>query len=162
MRDHRLALDALTVRVAACEQTSGAIEEVTALKTDITELRKDVDYLKSTDMSMLFGTMEILDMPSVDIPICSDVPPATTEDETKTDDAVADSKAEMDEEQFDVREEAVYNDLIDLEGAMFETMRHASLQDTSMMGFSGAKDAEISGINAQTEGAVDMQTLPQA
>uniref|UniRef100_M1DBM9 Polyprotein protein n=1 Tax=Solanum tuberosum TaxID=4113 RepID=M1DBM9_SOLTU len=38
MRDHKLALYDLTVRVAACEKTQGASDEVTALKADITRV----------------------------------------------------------------------------------------------------------------------------
>ncbi|KAK4709721.1 hypothetical protein R3W88_004234 [Solanum pinnatisectum] len=162
MRDHKLALNALIVRVVTCEQIRGATEEVTTLKADIIELRKDVDQLKSTDMSMLFGTVEILDMPSADIPACSDVPLATTVDETRVDDAPAELEAETDEEHLGVREETIYYDLVDLEGAMFETARKASLQDTSMEGFSGAKDTEIPGTDAPIKGSVDMQASPQA
>jgi len=57
---------------------------VTALKAAIAELGKDVDQLKSTDMSMIFGTVEI-----PDIPADSDVPPATTGDEVRADEVVA-------------------------------------------------------------------------
>uniref|UniRef100_M1DE64 Polyprotein protein n=1 Tax=Solanum tuberosum TaxID=4113 RepID=M1DE64_SOLTU len=43
----------------------GATEEVTSLKAAIAELKKDVDYLKSTDISMIFGTMEVPDVPKM-------------------------------------------------------------------------------------------------
>ncbi|KAK4706897.1 hypothetical protein R3W88_033540 [Solanum pinnatisectum] len=58
-------IDALATRIAVCEHNQGAIEEVTGLKTVITELRKDMDYLKSTDMSMIFGTVEIPNVPKM-------------------------------------------------------------------------------------------------
>ncbi|XP_049391531.1 uncharacterized protein LOC125855929 [Solanum stenotomum] len=98
MRDQRLALDALTIRVTVSEQTRGVLDEVTTLKDEITELRKDMDQLKSIDMSMLFGTVEIPNVPSSDAPAYFDVPPPITGDEVRGDDAVAESKVEIDEE----------------------------------------------------------------
>lgn len=65
-----MKLDALTVRVTTCVQSRGAIEEVTDLKADITELRKHVNQLKSIDMSMWFGTVEIPDKSDGDIQDC--------------------------------------------------------------------------------------------
>uniref|UniRef100_M1DHG6 Gag-pol polyprotein n=1 Tax=Solanum tuberosum TaxID=4113 RepID=M1DHG6_SOLTU len=44
------------------------------------KLRKDLDKLKSIDMSLIFGTVEIPDGPSTDIPVHSDLPPATIGD----------------------------------------------------------------------------------
>jgi len=44
---------------------------------------------------------------------------------------------------------------------MFEIARMVSLQDTSMMGSSRAKDDDMSGTDAQTEGVADMQTSPR-
>uniref|UniRef100_M1DB59 Polyprotein protein n=1 Tax=Solanum tuberosum TaxID=4113 RepID=M1DB59_SOLTU len=58
-------INALAAWIVVCEHDQGAIEEVTALKTTIVELRKYVDYLKSTDMSRLFGTVEIPDVPEM-------------------------------------------------------------------------------------------------
>ncbi|KAK4733814.1 hypothetical protein R3W88_008075 [Solanum pinnatisectum] len=55
-------IDALAARISMCEHDQGAIEEVKALKATIAELRRDMDYLKSTDMSMIFGTVEIPDV----------------------------------------------------------------------------------------------------
>ncbi|KAG5606292.1 hypothetical protein H5410_027784 [Solanum commersonii] len=98
-------------------------------------------------MSMLFGTVETPNMPSANIPTCSEVPSATTGEE-----------AETNEDHLGVREEIVYDDLVDLEGAMFETARQASLWDTSMLSSSGAKDAETPGINAQTDGVLHLRT----
>lgn len=48
---------------------------MTTLKDNISKLRRDVDLLKSTDMSMNFGTVEILDVPVM--------PLSTTEDEVR-------------------------------------------------------------------------------
>ncbi|KAG5605650.1 hypothetical protein H5410_027142 [Solanum commersonii] len=137
------SIDSLTMRVEVCDRGHGASNEVTTLKADIIGLRKDVDQLKSTIFTSLFGMVEIVDDPSADILACSNVSPATTiGDEVRDDVATVEFKAKTDEEHLGVREEAVYEDLLDLEGAMYETNRQASLRDTSMVGSSGAKDAE--------------------
>uniref|UniRef100_M1DVL7 Polyprotein protein n=1 Tax=Solanum tuberosum TaxID=4113 RepID=M1DVL7_SOLTU len=106
--------------------------------------------------------MEILDDPSADSPACLDVPPtSTTGDKVRVDDVTVESKVETEEEQLGNREEVVYEDLVDLDGAMYETTRQTSLRDTTMVGSSRAKDAETPSIDAQMDRATDMQTSPR-
>ncbi|XP_049391656.1 uncharacterized protein LOC125856140 [Solanum stenotomum] len=112
------ALDALTVRFEACEQGRGDSATVTTLKADIIGMRKDVDELKSTDLSMLFSTVEIPNIPSTDVPPSSEIPPATTTGDVAMVTVDAEFEAEIDEKEHGVREEAMYNDLADFEGAM--------------------------------------------
>ena len=103
----RDSIDSLTVRIEVCERGQGATHEVTTLKADITGLRRDVDEQKSTEFTSLFGTVEILNMSSVDIPTCSEVPQATTKDKVRSDDATAKLEAESDEEQLGVTNAAI-------------------------------------------------------
>uniref|UniRef100_M1DMK6 Polyprotein protein n=1 Tax=Solanum tuberosum TaxID=4113 RepID=M1DMK6_SOLTU len=46
-----VSIDALVARIAVCERGQGATDAMTTLKDTIGEMRKDVDQLKSTDMS---------------------------------------------------------------------------------------------------------------
>ncbi|KAG5620196.1 hypothetical protein H5410_005414 [Solanum commersonii] len=109
------------------------------MKAAIAELRKDVDQLKSTDMSLIFGTIEIFDDPSIDIPTHSEEPPTTTRDDIRDDIVVVELETETDEEQFGVQEETVYKGLFDIEEAMVHSVVQTSLRDTSMVSSSGAK-----------------------
>uniref|UniRef100_M1E1D5 Polyprotein protein n=1 Tax=Solanum tuberosum TaxID=4113 RepID=M1E1D5_SOLTU len=107
------------------------------LKADVTGLRRYADELKSTDMTMLFG------------------------DDIRADDANAEFEVETHDKQPGFRDEVVYDDLADLEGAMIETAMHVSLRDTSMVGSSGAKDDLKLGTDSQIEKVADLQTSPR-
>ncbi|XP_049394647.1 uncharacterized protein LOC125858921 [Solanum stenotomum] len=92
-------IDVFAARISVCECGQGATEEVTALKAAIVVLRSDVDQLKSTNMSIIFGTVEILDVP--------DMSPATTGDEIRVEKAVdPESEAKIYEEMLEVDEKA--------------------------------------------------------
>ena len=49
----------LEARIAVCEHNQGSKEEVMALKAAIADLRKDVDHLKATDMSMVISRPKV-------------------------------------------------------------------------------------------------------
>ncbi|KAG5605523.1 hypothetical protein H5410_027015 [Solanum commersonii] len=104
------------VRVEICERGQGVTIEVTALKADVSKLRKDVDHLKSVDFTSLFESAEVL---GADVSTYSEMLPSTTKDDIMEDTGVAKSKAETDKDQLEERDVAVYVDLADLEGAMF-------------------------------------------
>ncbi|XP_049364616.1 uncharacterized protein LOC125829443 [Solanum verrucosum] len=112
----RSTIDALVAKLAVCECSQGATEEVTALKASMTAPRRDVDQLKSIDMSMIFGTMEISDM-SVD----PNMHLATTGDEVRVAEVIATvSDVETDEELLSVVEEASYKGLTEVEEAIID------------------------------------------
>ena len=51
----------LVVRITTCENIKGISSEVASLKAKVANLRNDVDYLKSTDISFLLGRLDDLD-----------------------------------------------------------------------------------------------------
>lgn len=67
---------------------------------------------------MLFGEQDIPNMPSADTPDCHDVPPTTTVDGTRDDDATVESNADTDEKHLAVPQKEFYVDQVDLGGSM--------------------------------------------
>ncbi|KAK4706524.1 hypothetical protein R3W88_033920 [Solanum pinnatisectum] len=106
----RESIDTLTARVETFESRHGATSKVTASKAEVADLRKEVDYLKSTDFTSLLEAED-----DVDTPASFEISPATTGDVLIDDVVVDELEVENDEEQIEVPEETIYGDLADLE-----------------------------------------------
>lgn len=74
------SIDALKTRAKICERGQGVTTKFMALNADVSQLRKDVDHLKSTYFTSLFEQKEIPDVPSAHVPTCSEMPMTTTSD----------------------------------------------------------------------------------
>ncbi|XP_049382847.1 uncharacterized protein LOC125847225 [Solanum stenotomum] len=105
----RTSIDTLTSRVETCKSQQRASLEMKTLKADVEDLRKDVDYLKSTNFTSLFEAAEIEGVPG-----SSKIPPTTTGDVSIEDIVADESEAETHEEQLDAQEETIYGDQQDL------------------------------------------------
>uniref|UniRef100_M1DXM1 Polyprotein protein n=1 Tax=Solanum tuberosum TaxID=4113 RepID=M1DXM1_SOLTU len=84
----RTYVDDYTARVAACDSRHGVSSEVTTLKVEVTDLRKDVDYLKSTDFTSVLDATD-----DIDAPITFEIPLATNRHVHQDDMAADKSKA---------------------------------------------------------------------
>uniref|UniRef100_M1DAY6 Polyprotein protein n=1 Tax=Solanum tuberosum TaxID=4113 RepID=M1DAY6_SOLTU len=115
-------------------------------------------------MSMIF---EIVDIPNV--PTKPDMPPATTGDDVRVEEAAdPESEAETDEKILGVAEEASYEGLTNTEEAIVDAVMQISLSDTPLAAPSGDSMVSIdvtpgtnalvqsttSGTDAQTDGAI--------
>ncbi|MDV3170625.1 MAG: hypothetical protein Q8811_02605 [Candidatus Phytoplasma australasiaticum] len=60
-----MSLASLSSLIEDCEKEKGETEKLKAVKANIAELQRDVDSLKSTDVTMLWGDIEI-DEPRAD------------------------------------------------------------------------------------------------
>jgi len=126
---------------------------VTTVNAAIAELRKDVDQLKSTYMSIIFVTVEIPDMPAD-----ADVPLTTTGDEVRVEEVVAaESEADTDEEQLGVDEESIFEGVIEVKEAMIDSTVQISLVDNTMVGCS---IAATPGTDAQDQ-SVTLELMPR-
>lgn len=131
---HKLVLGALTMRVEEYEKMQGAAIAVTTLKDYIVLLCRDVDKLKSTNLSILFGTAEIREMLSINVSDNYEVLATNTIYVIRIDYVDVEFEAEINEEQLRVKYEAFFDYLEDIEGAMVDTSVQASLRDISIVG----------------------------
>uniref|UniRef100_M1DQH1 Polyprotein protein n=1 Tax=Solanum tuberosum TaxID=4113 RepID=M1DQH1_SOLTU len=128
------SIDTLTMRVKACKSRQGVTSKVSALKVEVADLRKVVDYLKSTNFISLIQAAD-----DVDAPKTSGIPRDTTGDAHRDEHTVGESDAETDEEKIGVKEENIFRDLTDLAGKVVQT----SPVENSMVVSSGVVAYEV-------------------
>jgi len=92
------------------------------LKAEVADLRKDINYLKSTDFTSL---SEVVD--DVDTLETSEIHLASTGDVHRDGAAVNELEAETGEELIEIREESIYGDLPDLEETIVQSTIQTSL-----------------------------------
>lgn len=99
------SIDDLKVIFMTCKHRHGESSAVTTLKAEVLDLRKDVDYLKSTDFtSLLEATNDVDALTNFAIPLVS------TGDVPMDDVTVDELEVETDKEKIEVREESIYRD----------------------------------------------------
>ncbi|KAG5571739.1 hypothetical protein H5410_061505 [Solanum commersonii] len=121
------SVDDLTMRVMVCESRQGKSSEVTATKAEMEHLRKDVDYLKSTNYTSLLEAANYVD--SLDTSI---IPPDTIGDLHRGGIAADESEAMTDEKQIEVQEGNIYGGMRDLEETNVQLVIQTSLIEMSM------------------------------
>ncbi|KAG5615140.1 hypothetical protein H5410_014964, partial [Solanum commersonii] len=95
---------------------------------EVVDLRKDVDYLKSTKFTSLLEAADDLDAPEI---------PSTTIGDVH---------------RIEVHEERIYGDVLDLEETIVQSVIQTSLTKASIGGSSGAGPSEVTpGTEAQDQ-----------
>lgn len=132
---HGWALDALTLRVEACERSDHKATDLIAMRVDIVGLRCDMEELKSLDICMFYGWVDILESSSSNVLDVSKIPlTIMIGDVALVVDGYKSDASEADEKDLVTREEAVYKELKDLKGDLVQLATEASLRDISMIG----------------------------
>ncbi|KAG5606290.1 hypothetical protein H5410_027782 [Solanum commersonii] len=143
------SIDTFTMRVKACESRYGETSEISALKAKVPEFRKDVDYLKSTDFTLLLEAVDNLDAPKT-----LEIPSATAGDVPRDKTIFDESDAETDEEQIAIRDKSIYRDLPNLGEMIIQSVIQTSRIETSMEAPSGSGTAVSSEATLGTDAQV--------
>ncbi|XP_015072485.1 uncharacterized protein LOC107016567 [Solanum pennellii] len=108
----RASIHDFDARFSTCERRCGETSEVTTLKAEVEDLRKDVDYLKSTDFTSLLEADYDVD--------AHEIPSATTGYVHRVDTIVYETDADTNEKQIEVKEDNIDGDLPDLEETILQ------------------------------------------
>ncbi|KAG5599407.1 hypothetical protein H5410_030777 [Solanum commersonii] len=145
-------IDDLIARVTACESRQGESSKVTTTKVEVADLRKDVDYLKSTDFTSLLEATN--DVDTQRLLIFLRTPPVMYIRMAYIE--AYESEAETDEEEIKVREENIYGDMPDLKETIVQSVIQTSLTKMSMVAPSGSDTVDVT---LGTETQVQSTTL---
>ncbi|XP_049409704.1 uncharacterized protein LOC125872912 [Solanum stenotomum] len=120
------------------------------IRAEIREHQELIDGHKMAQDAFMVRVeaFEILNIPSANVPTSSEIPLPTTTGDVDRESVTIESDSETDDEELGIRDAAMYDDLVDLEGIMVEIVGQASLRETSMVSSSKAKNATEQGTNA--------------